>query len=138
MKIMNKQTSFSVVRLSVLAIITICTFSIISCNKYEDIEEVFQLEGTWVHTETDENGNVFEETLCFYSEQEGGYLLSTKIGGWDGSFWYRIKSPGVIHVQMTWYRNYPNYQTYREELDWRCKRNGDKLWIDDKQYTISH
>lgn len=125
---------FTASHLIAMVLTTVLSIGFASCSKEEDIEDVSQLSGTWKHEYTDENGYSLVDAIWFNPEMSYGEYRPAV--GWKGSFWYSIKTPGIIHLKITYYRYdfIGQRLSYKDEVDWSCHKKGDRLWIDNKDY----
>jgi len=124
----------TVSHLAGMMLVLMLSIGLTSCSKDEDIEDVAQLSGTWKHEYTDKDGNTLVDALWFNPDYAIGEYRPAV--GWKGSFSYSIKTPGIIHLKITYYRYVTGTekQSYKDEVDWSCHKKGDRLWIDNKEY----
>lgn len=131
---MKTKQFFNTSWLLLITLVSAFTISTVSCSKDEDVDDVGQLNGTWKREYTDENGKTLTDTFWFDSSSKRGEYRPAE--GWNATFIYDIKTPGVLHLKMTYYRYdfVGQYLSYKSEENWSCHKKGDRLWIDGKEY----
>ena len=124
----------TVSHLAGMVLVLMLSIGLTSCSKDEDIEDVAQLSGTWKHEYTNMYGETYVDAIWFNPSMSNGEYRQAD--GWNGYFVYSIKTPGIIHLKISYYRYdfLGQRLSYKDEVDWSCHKKGDRLWIDNKEY----